>query len=133
MQLAQVWQSNATPMPRRNVPKGRTKNTNRNCPTKKDKIGWKYAMRGYLSTSWVDMECYGKSGATPDSVRQNWLRPIIKAIWAFNKTMWTHQNSILHSTTIPLRELRESSVNSQIQSLYNQPATGFCSPRSSDF
>ena len=40
---------------------------------KQDKIGWKYAMRGYLSTSWVDMECYGKSGATPDIVRQNWL------------------------------------------------------------
>ena len=85
---------------------------------KQDKIGWKHAMRGYLSTSWVDMECYGKSGATPDSVRQNWLQPIIKAIWAFfNKTLWTQQNSILHSTTIPLRELRESSVNSQIQGI----------------
>ena len=34
--------------------------------------------------------------------------------------MWTHRNSILHSTEIPLRELRESSVNSHICSLYDQ-------------
>jgi hypothetical protein len=85
-----------------------------------DKIGWDYAMRGYLSTSWVDSEYYGKHGATPDSVRQSWLRAIIKAIWVFNKTMWTHRNSILHSTEIPLCELRESSVNSHICSLYDQ-------------
>ena len=85
-----------------------------------DKIGWDYAMRGYLSTSWVDSEYYGKHGATPDSVRQSWLRSIIKEIWVFNKTMWTHRNSILHSTEIPLRELRESSVNSHIRSLYDQ-------------
>jgi hypothetical protein len=52
-----------------------------------DKIGWDYAMRGYLSTSWVDSEYYGKHGATPDSVRQSWLQAIIKAIWVFNKTM----------------------------------------------
>jgi hypothetical protein len=54
------------------------------------------------------------------SVRQSWLRAIIKAIWVFNKTMWTHRNSILHSTEIPLCELRKSTVNTHICSLYDQ-------------
>ena len=83
-----------------------------------DKIGWDFAMRGYLSTSWVTMEAYGKND--PTQTRQSWLKAIIKALWRFNKTMWTHRNSILHSNEIPLRELRESSVNSLIRSLYDQ-------------
>ena len=85
-----------------------------------DIIGWKYAMRGYFSTSWVDAETYAKDGASPDYIRQTWLQKIIKTLWVFNKAMWTNRNSILHSNSIPLRELRESAVDSKIRHLYEQ-------------
>jgi hypothetical protein len=83
-------------------------------------IGWKYAMRGYFSTSWVDAEQYAKDGSSTEHIRQTWLKPIIKALWVFIKAMWTNRNSILHSTSVPLRDLRESAVNSQIRHLYEQ-------------
>jgi hypothetical protein len=83
-------------------------------------IGWNYAMRGYFSTSWVDAEQYAKDGSSTEHIRQTWLKPIIKVLWVFNKAMWTNRNSILHSTSVPLRELRESAVNSQIRHLYEQ-------------
>ena len=41
-------------------------------------------------------------------------------MWVFNKSMWTHRNSILHSTSVPLRKLCESAVDSQIRHLYEQ-------------
>jgi hypothetical protein len=34
--------------------------------------------------------------------------------------MWIHRNSILHSTSVPLRDLRESAVDAQIRNLYAQ-------------
>ena len=85
-----------------------------------DTIGWKYAMRGYFSTSWVDAEKHFQNGPSTDFIRQTWLKTIIKAMWVFNKSMWTHRNSILHSTSVPLRKLRESAVDSQIRHLYEQ-------------
>ena len=85
-----------------------------------DKIGWNYALHGYLSTSWVDSEHY-VNRQPHNGIRQTtWLRTIIKTLWRFNKTMWTHRNSVLHSTVVPLRELKESAVNSKIRSLYDQ-------------
>ena len=77
-------------------------------------------MRGYFSTSWVDAEQYAKDGSSTEHIRQTWLKPIIKALWVFIKAMWTNRNSILHSTSVPLRDLRESAVNSQIRHLYEQ-------------
>jgi hypothetical protein len=77
-------------------------------------------MGGYFSTSWVDAETYAKDGASTDCIRQTWLRKIIKAIWVFNMAMWTNRNSILHSSSIPLRELWESAVNSQICHFYEK-------------
>jgi hypothetical protein len=84
-----------------------------------DKIGWNYALRGYLSTSWVEAE-YHINRAAHDDIRKKWLRKIIKVLWSFNKTMWTHRNSVLHSTTVPLRELKESAVNTKIRTLFEQ-------------
>ena len=34
--------------------------------------------------------------------------------------MWTHRNSVLHAKSIPLKDLTESGVNSQIRSFYEQ-------------
>jgi hypothetical protein len=84
-----------------------------------EKIGLNYAIRGYLSTSWVDSEQYVNC-QPHDGIQQTWLHTIIKTFWWFNKTMETHQNSVLHSTTIPLQELKGSAVNSQIRSLFKQ-------------
>jgi len=77
-------------------------------------------MRGYFSTSWVDAEKHFQNGPSTDFIRQTWLKTIIKAMWVFNKSMWTHRNSILHSTSVPLRKLCESAVDSQIRHLYEQ-------------
>jgi hypothetical protein len=85
-----------------------------------EKIGWKYAMRGYFSTSWVDAEHHFRSGPTNEQIRQSWLKRIIQTVWVFDKAMWIHRNSILHSTSVPLRDLRESAVDAQIRNLYAQ-------------
>jgi hypothetical protein len=61
-----------------------------------EKIGLNYAIRGYLSTSWVDSEQYVNC-QPHDGIQQTWLHTIIKTFWWFNKTMETHQNSVLHS------------------------------------
>jgi len=87
--------------------------------TNQEKIGWHYALRGYLSTSWVDSE-HIVNQQPHDGIRQTWLRTIIKNIWKFGKTMWTHRNSVLHSKTTPQKDLTESGVNAQIRSLYEQ-------------
>ena len=87
--------------------------------TNQEKIGWNYALRGYLSTSWVDSE-HIVNKQPHDGLRQTWLRTIIKNIWKFGKTMWTHRNSVLHSKTTPQKDLTESGVNAQIRSLYEQ-------------
>jgi hypothetical protein len=84
-----------------------------------DTIGWNYALRGYLSTSWVAAEYHINRSAHAD-IRKTWLRKIIKVLWSFNKTMWTHRNSVLHSTTVPLRDLKESAANSKIRTLFEQ-------------
>jgi hypothetical protein len=77
-------------------------------------------MRGYFSTSWVDAEHHFRSGPTNVQIRQSWLKRIIQTVWVFDKAMWIHRNSILHSTLVPLRDLRESAVDAQIQNLYAQ-------------
>ena len=38
----------------------------------------------------------------------------------YDKTMWTHRNSVLLSKLIPLKDLNESGVNSKIRSLNEQ-------------
>jgi hypothetical protein len=42
-----------------------------------DTIGWKYAMRGYFSTSWVDAEKHFQNGPSTDLIRQTRLKTII--------------------------------------------------------
>jgi hypothetical protein len=85
-----------------------------------DKLGWNYALCGYLlSTSWVDLEHY-TNRHPHNGIWQTWICTIIKSLWQFNKTMWTHQNSVLHSTIVPLCEHKESAVNSKIRYLFNQ-------------
>jgi hypothetical protein len=76
------------------------------------KIGWNYAIRGYLSTSWVDSEQY-VNRQPHDGIRQTWLCTIIKTVWRFNKTMWTHRNLLPplhnHTTTRAQGECRQFS------------------------
>ena len=84
-----------------------------------DTIGWNYALRGYLRTSWVAAE-YHINRSAHDDIRKKWLQKIIKVLWSFNKTMWTHRNSVLHLTTVPLRDLKESAANSKIRTLFEQ-------------
>jgi hypothetical protein len=51
-----------------------------------DTIGWKYAMRGYFSTSWVDAEHHFRSGLThEEQIRQSWLKQIIQTVWVLTR------------------------------------------------
>ena len=50
--------------------------------------------------------------------RQTWLQNIIKALWHFTHTMWTHQNTILHGKEEMAKAISESSVDQQIKQHY---------------
>jgi hypothetical protein len=39
------------------------------------------AIYGHLSTSWVDVECFGKTGTALDDTQLSWLWAILKALW----------------------------------------------------
>ena len=85
---------------------------------KQTHIGWKYACRGYLSTKWVAAQSFGKPNDTATRTTQTWLRFIIKALWHFTHTMWTHQNTILHGKEEMAKAISESSVDQQIKQHY---------------
>ena len=63
---------------------------------------------------WVEAACWGKTQNSQYSMRHSWLTKVIKAIWTFTDTMWTHRNSILHGKENQAKTIRESSVNQQI-------------------
>ena len=86
------------------------------------KIGWNYACRGYLSTKWVAAQYFGTPDATLSSIRQTWLRSIIKAIWSFTNAMWTHRNAILHGKESIAKSIRESTTDQRIRHHYSQQA-----------
>ena len=71
---------------------------------------------------WVEAACWGKTQNSQYSMRHSWLTKVIKAIWTFTDTMWTHRNSILHGKEIQAKTIRESSVNQQIVNFYGAQA-----------
>lgn len=81
-------------------------------------IGWQYACRGYLSTTWVAAQSFGHTPDSSTRIRHTWLRPIIKAIWCFTDTMWAHRNLILHGKEASAKMIRESAVDQQIRTHY---------------
>jgi len=84
-------------------------------------IGWKYALRGYLSTAWTQAYSIEHPGANSHQIRNKWTRHIIRAIWVFGDTMWRHRNTALHH--ISNQHLADSAVNSQIRHYYNRQET----------
>jgi hypothetical protein len=81
-------------------------------------IGWSYALRGYLATSWVLAYSIEHPTATLSQLRNSWLRHIIRAIWTFVDTMWKHRNEVLHSQAHN-KPIVESAINSQIRYFYD--------------
>ncbi len=81
-------------------------------------IGWQYAFRGYVSTSWVDAYSIEHPRAQAQQLRSTWLRHVIRAIWTFGDTMWRHRNHMLHHHTSN-HEVVASTNDSHIRHYYN--------------
>jgi hypothetical protein len=84
------------------------------------RIGWHFAIRGFLSTSWtVAYQCeHPKSSLA--GTRQKWLRRIIKSLWTFNFAMWESRNKVLHSKQESNQHIRASHIDARITYMYSQ-------------
>ncbi len=64
-----------------------------------EQIGWKYAVRGYLSLAWIDAQSLEHPQSTQQGLRTQWLSPIIQQLWVLYINLWKARNNILHGVT----------------------------------
>jgi hypothetical protein len=83
-----------------------------------ERIGWRYALRGFLSIAWIDLQAR-EMKMKPHNVRQSWSPVVLKGIWTLGDTMWHHRNEKLHESAVSTRMITESSLDAKIQSYYN--------------
>jgi hypothetical protein len=86
--------------------------------TEQAAIGWNFAFRGYLSYQWVNAQHAEHPKSSMTGIRQQWLKAIIRQIWAVTRLQWDERNRILHDATTSSALIRESSINSKVRNLY---------------
>ncbi len=82
-------------------------------------IGWNFALRGFLSTKWTAAYGFEHPHSTPEGIRDTWLKPIIRALWQFQSTMWDLRNQKLHSNDQDSSTITTSSLDSKIRKIYS--------------
>ena len=82
-------------------------------------IGWNFALRGYLSVTWVLCQSLEHPKSSQMGIQQQWLKAVIRAIWDTFLALWDERNSILHSSEPSNLNIRDSLVNSKIVRFYD--------------
>ena len=79
-------------------------------------IGWNYAFRGYLTSQWAFCQQSEHPRSTLQGIKQQWLKPVIRATWTATTKMWKARNEVLHSAQG--MTIRESTTNSKVRLIY---------------
>jgi hypothetical protein len=85
-------------------------------------IGWKYAARGLLSRNWTQAYAMEKR-CSKTAAQQQWLSQVITGLWSVHQKMWTNRNDTLHSTNPVSQIIKASTIDSQIQQMYELQST----------
>ncbi len=86
-------------------------------------IGWDHLLRGRISLKWS--AAYQLCTGTNDAVwTELWAKNLVRAIWAYSKSLWEYRNGEVHGHTLEEEKLREKErLQSQVEeefSLYHK-------------
>ena len=83
-----------------------------------NRIGWHFAMRGYLSSEWIEAQLLEHPRSTRTGIRTQWLSPIITQLWNLYLELWRARNANLHEGT-DTNNIRESTVDERLRQHYS--------------
>jgi hypothetical protein len=87
--------------------------------TGQERIGWNFALRGYLSSAWIEAQMYENPKSNKMGLQTQWLPSIISQLWKFYLAMWEARNEILHGRDTTNTNIRDSSVDERVRTIYS--------------
>jgi hypothetical protein len=85
-------------------------------------IGWDMAFRGFLSSTWLQAQHSEHPKSSIIGLRNQWIKPVIQAIWKVSLSHWEARNGTLHSNQAQAQQIRESSIDAKVRTQYTNKA-----------
>jgi hypothetical protein len=116
-------------MPAWNGPEEPIQQQIRRAFTAQSAIGWDQFFRGQIAKAWrIPIGMYYKLRQPGDSFTPDqWMRTVIKELWAFSTTIWKQRNAELHGTdgAISMEQQRKDTANTRLWQCTSQPSVKY--------